>query len=513
MTKGTKGLIGAVTALAVATGGLVAAYVFLAPRVEMTGETTLEAGGEFDPWGCGLSIVNGSKDDFTIKQNVDMTCPGEYQVTFTAWCIPKTFTVTVADTTGPEIRLADGTLTVGMSKGFDLEELAESVQDNTGDFQLEYKVISGDISKEGTAKVEISATDNYGNVSSKELTVKVVDDVPPVLVVSSNELKLRLGEKVDVESLVEFASDNAGEVTVFTEVTQGDIEHAGASQVEIVAEDENGNQARETIVVNIIDDEAPVLVLQNTSSITGTKVKANKLVAKSYDNDGTQTLSFSGMPSSNSPVGDYIVTVTSKDASGNSVSAQAIYTIKDRVYNAYGWDITGVDGQPYLVAVNRACNTVTVYGKDGDGNYSNAIKAMTCSTARAGYTTPTGVFKTTNRYRWRLLVDGTYGQYSIRVVGGILFHSVPYYSMNVSDLEYPEYNNLGQPASQGCIRLCVSDVMWLYYNCPTGFTTIIYDDGGNAGPLGQPGHYWIDVNNEYLRGWDPTDPAAGNPYH
>ena len=45
---------------------------------------------------------------------------------------------------------------------------------------------------------------------------------------------------------------------------------------------------------------------------------------------------------------------------------------------------------------------------------------------------------------------------------GILFHSVPYNSKNVNDLETEEWNKLGYPASLGCVRLCVADAKWIY---------------------------------------------------
>lgn len=91
-----------------------------------------------------------------------------------------------------------------------------------------------------------------------------------------------------------------------------------------------------------------------------------------------------------------------------------------------------------------------------------------------------------------------------------MFHTVCYYTKSTDDLEYDEFNKLGSPASLGCIRLCYADETWLYENCPTGFTTIIYDDYASPGPLGKPEPVKIDTTDEQARGWDPTDPE--NPY-
>ena len=164
---------------------------------------------------------------------------------------------------------------------------------------------------------------------------------------------------------------------------------------------------------------------------------------------------------------------------------------------------------PYSIRINRAANTVTVYLMDENQEYSIPIKAMVCSTGTA---TPLGSYSITEKYRWRSLFGGVYGQYACRIVGNILFHSVPYFSPDPGNLEYLEYNKLGTKASMGCIRLCVEDEKWIYDNCPIGTPVELYDDEDNPGPLGKPTPVTIDVNDE-RRGWDPTDPDENNPWH
>lgn len=60
---------------------------------------------------------------------------------------------------------------------------------------------------------------------------------------------------------------------------------------------------------------------------------------------------------------------------------------------------------PYAIKVNRAQNTVTIYEKDENGEYTVPVKAMICSTARAGHVTPLGNYKLTAR-RFRVAADG-----------------------------------------------------------------------------------------------------------
>ena len=172
------------------------------------------------------------------------------------------------------------------------------------------------------------------------------------------------------------------------------------------------------------------------------------------------------------------------------------------------WDTTGEEGFPYLVAVNRTTQTVTVYEKDEEGNYTQPLKAMICST---GDDTPEGSFHTSDQYTWRALVGGVYGQYATRITSDILFHSVPYYAEDKSQLESEEYNKLGTPASLGCIRLKVVDCKWIYDECPSGTPVVIFDGDASNDPLGTPEFEPMDLESPNA-GWDPTDPDPANPW-
>ena len=164
---------------------------------------------------------------------------------------------------------------------------------------------------------------------------------------------------------------------------------------------------------------------------------------------------------------------------------------------------------PYLLKVNRKQNIVIAYAKDDNGDYTKPYKAMVCSVGLDG-ATPTGTYTTSDKYTWRLLSGNVYGQYATRITGHILFHSVPYFTRSKSDLEYEEYNKLGQPASLGCIRLSVADAKWIYDNCPKGTTVTIYDSDQKE-PLEKPTPIHIDTNDS-RRVWDPTDPDSNNPW-
>lgn len=169
------------------------------------------------------------------------------------------------------------------------------------------------------------------------------------------------------------------------------------------------------------------------------------------------------------------------------------------------------NGRPYYIMVNRAMNTVTVYGLDASGYYTVPVKAMVCSVGRRGSVTPRGTFSVGSKRAWCHMVDGSYGQYATQFYGNYLFHSVCYSAADPSTLLTYEYNMLGSPASLGCVRLQTSDAKWIYDNCAAGTKVKVYDDA-SPGPLGKPDKAVGEITPAMDNGWDPTDPRENNPW-
>ena len=163
------------------------------------------------------------------------------------------------------------------------------------------------------------------------------------------------------------------------------------------------------------------------------------------------------------------------------------------------------NGSPYYISVNRLKNCITIYESDEKGSYSIPVKAMRCSTG--GDNTPLGIYEAGERYPFRALFYGVYGQYAVRVVDDILFHSSSYNSMSKNTLIASEFNQLGKSVSHGCIRLTVEDAKWIYDNCAKGTIVEIYEDEV-SGPLGKPEVIKIPKDSV----WDPTDPDVNNPW-
>lgn len=163
----------------------------------------------------------------------------------------------------------------------------------------------------------------------------------------------------------------------------------------------------------------------------------------------------------------------------------------------------------YYIRVNRAQNVVMVYAAGDDYSSAKPLRTFVSSVGRADSETPLGTFRVSDRYPVLFLVGDVWGRYAVRINGPYFFHSVPYFSKGPDwdDLEYLEYNKLGEGASAGCIRLAVSDAKWIYDNIPAGTLVEIYDSAELPAGVVKPSALKIDLDSPD-RGWDPTDPDA-----
>ncbi len=190
----------------------------------------------------------------------------------------------------------------------------------------------------------------------------------------------------------------------------------------------------------------------------------------------------------------------------NNVDSGVIEIGTDKINN-----VTENNLAPYYIKVNVQANTLTVYKKDGNGNYNIPLKAMICS---CGSETPVdGTFslKKYNNWQWKTISGRQYVQYASQISGDTLIQSVPYtIKGDKSSLNYEEYDKLGTFSTQSSISLQVIDAKWIYENCPAGTQVTFYTEE-TPGPLGKPTSQLI-TEDEQVRGWDPTDPEENNPW-
>ena len=158
----------------------------------------------------------------------------------------------------------------------------------------------------------------------------------------------------------------------------------------------------------------------------------------------------------------------------------------------------------YRITVNRVKCQVTVYAANETGNYCIPVKTFTCSVGKAGTPTHAGTYATLKKQNPVELMGPSWGKYGTQINNyGDWFHSVacsnpdPTYALAAGN-----YNMLGQPASHGCVRLCVRDAKWINDNC--GLYTRVDISDTEYTPFDKAPTIKIPASQN----WDPTDADA-----
>ena len=263
------------------------------------------------------------------------------------------------------------------------------------------------------------------------------------------------------------------------------------------------------ISYKIVDTTAPVINGDNALTIFKNDVSDLSAHYQITDNSNQDTVTEIIGGCDTTIIGSCNVTIVAKDKSGNETKKDiVINVVKDP-------EIAKLNKSEYSIKVNRKQNVVMVYALDKNGEYNNLVKTFVSSTGKVGSETILGTFTTSYKYESLFLVGDVWGRYAVRISGPYLFHSVPYFTKGNpywDNLEYLEYNKLGEGASAGCVRLALKDAKWIYDNITFGTTVEIFDADSLPDGMVKPEAIKIDTESAN-RGWDPTDAEPNNPWN
>lgn len=302
--KVIAGIIGVVAVIAIATGIAVSNQ-----KPEQTTTTaTVEAGEEFNPAPADYFTgkhVSDIKFD-TKKVNTDKV--GEYKATATYKKNDYTITVTVKDTTAPEITAKStdpvytkDITTIKPEDYVTVEDVSDTTIEITGyqkldaiDAEPTTEATTTTPEEEGFYKATITATDSSNNESDTTITVVYDKTAPTIEGLADTTVETEPTEDQFNPTATD-AIDGAVEVTK-------SVEKTGDNQYTITAKatDKAGNEATQSAIITVAQPVAEQPAQETASTETTTKKSNNSSNSSSSSNSGSSSSQSSSSSSSSS---------------------------------------------------------------------------------------------------------------------------------------------------------------------------------------------------------------------
>ncbi|UXV27689.1 putative Ig domain-containing protein [Mammaliicoccus sciuri] len=329
------------------------------------------------------------------------TTVGSYEVTVVSTDesgnkTETTFTITVEDTTAPDVDPVDDQTT---EVNTPIKDVTLNGKDNSGKpvtheisglpdgvtFDPETNTISGTPTTVGSYDVTVVSTDESGNKTETTFTIIVEDTLPPTV----DPVEDQTTEvNTPIKDVTLNGQDNSGKPVTHevsglpegvtfdseTNTISGTPTTVGSYDVTVVSTDESGNKTETTFTITVEDTTAPTVdPIKDQTTEVNTPITSIELNGK--DNSGRPvTHEVSGLPEgvtydpetntiSGTPttVGSYDVTVVSTVESGNKTETTFTITVEDTTAPT----VDPIKDQ--TTEVNTSIEDVSLNGKDNSG--------------------------------------------------------------------------------------------------------------------------------------------------
>jgi surface protein len=309
-----------------------------APVITLNGESSLilSAGTAYSDLGATANDATDGNVTVTMSGAVNSDVVSSYTLTYSASDAAGnnssvTRTVVVVDDIAPVITL-EGDSDVTHSAGTDYTDAGATATDAT-DGSVDV-VTSGEVDSAtvGSYTLTYTVTDAAGNIATTTRTVKVVDDIAPVLTLNGVTPFSHNAGDVYADMSVS-VTDNIDEASAITITATGEVnaDVIGSYTVTYTAQDTAGNEAVAVVrTVNVADLTAPVITLTGEAEITHNYGDVyNDAGATALDGiDGVVEATTSDIVLINK-IGSYGITYTATDAAGNEATLERIVNVVD----------------------------------------------------------------------------------------------------------------------------------------------------------------------------------------
>lgn len=260
-----------------------------------------------------------------------------------------TFEVTLADVSPPSLTAVEDTFEdLDASCNFTVPDYTglTTATDNCGTATVTQSPISGTIlSGHGTVQtITLTANDGNGNVNNITFDITLKDVTPPTAVAQNITVLLDANGEAAITpaQINNNSTDNCGIMSISLDTTDFTCENIGENTVTLTTTDANGNESNATAVVTVLDNIAPIVVVNDlTISLNETgliNVAAEEFLNESYDNCSISSIDIDRTNFDCANIGQYTITLMITDISGNTTEETAQLTL------------TGTDSDGDLIA-------------------------------------------------------------------------------------------------------------------------------------------------------------------
>src|SRR5436190_763041 len=297
-----------------------------------------------------LSIAEGSCDIASVKYtdaiNQALNMPGKVVVvrTFTVTDVngataTATQQIKVVDATAPTVLTKNITaqLTTGGSVIVTAAQVNNGSSDACGIQSYSLDKTTFFCNNIGNNTVMLTVTDVNGNTATGTATVKVEDKAPPTVLTKKITVQLEPGgiATITPQQVDNGSYDACGLALYSLDKTTFNCNNVGANTVTLTVKDANGNTASGTATVTVVDNVKPTVLTKNITvqlEPGGTvTITPQQIDNGSYDPCGLVLYSLDKTTFNCNNIGANTVTLTVKDANGNTASANATVTVEDKV--------------------------------------------------------------------------------------------------------------------------------------------------------------------------------------
>lgn len=229
-------------------------YIFTRPALKITDNYKIQVNSKFDPMDLVEKVRKGEKEDIKVDlKELELSKVGEYTIVYQLDDDTFETEVKVVDEKAPTFKVLKGETDKGID--VDPKTLVSKVKDDsktTVKFKKKYK-----FNKEGTMDCIVVVSDEYGNETEKETTIKVYpkDKVAPVIS-GDEKMSVNVGAGFDPMNHMSVSDNQTKNIELKVVSNEVNPDKEGKYKVVYEAIDRSGNKATFTKEVTVIKRRA-----------------------------------------------------------------------------------------------------------------------------------------------------------------------------------------------------------------------------------------------------------------